>query len=122
MSFERGRPSARATQAPYARHARCLAAPTPADRALDIGTGTGFTAFALAGDGARVLAVDLTPEMLAEGRRLAGEMGLEAKLDWLLAAAERLPLPVDTFPVVTCRYASHHFHDLPHPPPGRARG
>jgi len=131
MSFESGRPSARDTQAQYARHARhyaesglhrrgesletvrSLAAATAADVALDIGTGTGFTAFALAGDGARVLAVDLTPEMLAEGQRLAGEMKLEARLGWLLAVAERLPFPDDSFPVVTCRYASHHFHDLP---------
>ena len=70
MTFERGQPSARDTQAQYARHARryaesglhrrgesletvrSLAAATPADRALDIGTGTGFTGFALAGDGA----------------------------------------------------------------------
>ena len=131
MSFQSGRPSARDTQAQYARHARQyaesglhrrgesletvrrLAAAAPGDTALDIGTGTGFTAFALAGDGARVLAVDLTPEMLAEGRRLAAEMALEARLDWLLAAAERLPFPDDTFAVVTSRYASHHFHDLP---------
>src|SRR3972149_7790983 len=98
MSFERGRPSARATQAPYARHARCLAAPTPADRALDIGTGTGFTAFALAGDGARVLAVDLTPEMLAEGRRLAGGVGLGGKLDWLPGGAGGPPPPRHTLP------------------------
>src|SRR3990172_8695967 len=98
MSFERGRPSARDTQAQYARHARryaesglhrrgesletvrSLAAATPADRALDIGTGTGFTAFALAGDGAHVLAVDLTPEMLAEGRRLGGGVGVGGPL------------------------------------------
>ena len=131
MTFEKDRPSARDTQAQYARHARryaesglhrrgesletvrSLACATPAQTALDIGTGTGFTAFALAGDGASVLAVDLTPEMLAEGRRLATEMGLEANLNWLLAVAERLPIPDDTFPVVTCRYASHHFHDLP---------
>src|SRR3990170_4993082 len=116
MSFQSGRPSARDTQAQYARHARQyaesglhrrgesletvrrLAAATPGDVALDIGTGPGSPAFAGAGDGARVFAVDLTPEMLAEGRRLALEMGLEAKLDWLLAAAERLPLPDDTFP------------------------
>jgi ubiquinone/menaquinone biosynthesis C-methylase UbiE len=131
MSFDGPRPSARDTQAQYARHARryaesglhrrgdsletvrALAAATPADLALDIGTGTGFTAFALAGDGARVLAVDLTPEMLAEGRRLAAEMELEAKLNWLLTAAERLPFPDGAFPIITCRYASHHFHDLP---------
>ena len=131
MSFERGRPSARDTQSQYARHARRyaesglhrrgesletvrrLAAVTAGDTVLDVGTGTGFTAFALAGDGARVLAADLTAEMLAEGRRLAKEMTPVGKLDWLLSAAERLPFPDNTFAAVTARYATHHFHDLP---------
>ena len=131
MSFERGRPSARDTQDQYARQARryaesslhrrgasletvrALAAATADETVLDLGTGAGFTAFAVAADAGRVIAADLTPEMLAQARRLAGERGLDAKLAWILTAAESLPFPDSSIPVITCRYASHHFHDLP---------
>jgi ubiquinone/menaquinone biosynthesis C-methylase UbiE len=78
-----------------------------------VGTGTGFTAFALASDAGQVIAADLTPQMLGEGRRLAGERGLEAKLEWIAVAAESLPFPDNAFSLTVCRYASHHFHDLP---------
>ena len=131
MSFERGRPSAHDTQNQYARQAqryaesslhrlgesletvRRLAAADGGDTVLDLGTGTGFTAFALAADAGRVIAVDLTPEMLGLAQRLARERKLHTKLEWTLAAAESLPFGDDTIPVITCRYASHHFHDLP---------
>ncbi len=131
MSFEPGRPSARDTQSQYARQAkryaqsalhrrgesleavRRLAAATGEDTVLDLGTGTGFTAFAVAADAGRVIASDLTREMLDQARRLARERALDEGLEWILAAAENLPFPDDTFPIITCRYASHHFHDLP---------
>lgn len=131
MSFPRHRPSAQDTQKQYARQAqryaesslhrrgesletvRRLARAATADTVLDVGTGAGFTAFALAADAGRVIATDLTPQMLGEGRHLARERGLEAKLEWIVAAAESLPFPDSTFSLTTCRYASHHFHDLP---------
>lgn len=131
MSFRRDRPTARDTQGQYARQARHyassslhrrgeslqevrrLAAASAADTVLDLGTGAGFTAFALAADAGRVIAADLTPEMLAQAQRLARERGLEDKLEWVMAAAEHLPFPDSSLPLITCRYASHHFHDLP---------
>jgi ubiquinone/menaquinone biosynthesis C-methylase UbiE len=131
MTFRRGRPTARDTQDQYARQARHyadsslhrrgesldtvrrLAAATAADTVLDLGTGTGFTAFAMAGDAARVIAADLTPEMLAQARRLAQDSGLEDSLEWVMAAAEHLPFMDGSLSLITCRYASHHFHDLP---------
>jgi ubiquinone/menaquinone biosynthesis C-methylase UbiE len=79
---------------------------------LDVGTGVGFTAFALASDAGRVVGADLTPQMLGQGQHLARERGLEAKLEWTVAAAESLPFPDHAFSLTTCRYASHHFHDL----------
>jgi ubiquinone/menaquinone biosynthesis C-methylase UbiE len=127
----RHRPSARDTQEQYARRAQHyaesrlhlrgetletvhrLASAAPTDTILDVGTGTGFTAFALADDAGRVVAADLTPQMLDQGRRLAREGGLEAKLEWIVAVAENLPFPDNAFTVTTSRYASHHFHDLP---------
>jgi ubiquinone/menaquinone biosynthesis C-methylase UbiE len=131
VSIARHRPSAQDTQKQYARRAqryaesrlhlrgetletvRRLARAATADIVLDVGTGTGFTAFALAPDAGRVIGADLTPEMLGQGQHLARERGLEAKLEWIVAAAERLPFPNNTFSLTTCRYACHHFHDLP---------
>ncbi len=92
---------------------RRLARAAPTDTVLDVGTGAGFTAFALAPDAGRVIGADLTPQMLAEGQRLTRERGLGAKLEWIMTAAESLPFPDNTFTLITCRYASHHFHDLP---------
>jgi ubiquinone/menaquinone biosynthesis C-methylase UbiE len=131
VSFRGHRPSTRDTQKQYGRQAqryaesrlhlrgetletvRSLARAAPTDTILDVGTGTGFTAFALASDAGRVIGADLTPQMLSEGQRLAAERGLEAKLEWVVAAAESLPFPDNTFSLTTSRYASHHFHDLP---------
>ena len=48
-----------------------LAAPLPEHRALDIATGTGFTALALAPRCRTVIGVDLTLGMVREARRLA---------------------------------------------------
>jgi ubiquinone/menaquinone biosynthesis C-methylase UbiE len=92
---------------------RRLAGAAPTDTILDVGTGTGFAAFAMASDAGRVVGADLTPQMLAQGRRLARERGLEAKLEWIVAVAENLPFADNAFTVTTSRYASHHFHDLP---------
>ena len=45
-----------------------LARPKPGDLALDVATGTGNTAFALAPYVRRVIGLDLTPEMLDQAR------------------------------------------------------
>lgn len=84
----------------------------PADAiALDIGTGAGHTAHALAGRCRYVLAADVTPEMLDQTRGLAVELGL-ANVQPVFALAESLPFPDSAFDVVTCRLAAHHFHDI----------
>jgi ubiquinone/menaquinone biosynthesis C-methylase UbiE len=88
-----------------------LARPRPGDLALDVATGTGNTAFALAGHVRRVVALDLTREMLLEGRRLAAERGI-ANVDWVIGDAMDLPFQDDTFDVYTVRAAPHHFADV----------
>src|SRR5450756_371609 len=50
--------------------------PVPTDRALDVGTGGGHAALALAPAVATVVAIDPTPEMLAVASRLAAERGI----------------------------------------------
>lgn len=78
------------------------------ERVLDVATGTGFTAFALAAAGASVVGVDLTLPMLQEGRRLQPE----AAVRWVVGDAGALPFRAATFDVVTARRAPHHFPDL----------
>lgn len=80
--------------------------------ALDIATGAGHTALAFAPHVARVVASDLTPEMLVETAKLAADKGF-ANLTTAEADAERLPFPDASFDLVTSRIAPHHFPDIP---------
>lgn len=88
-----------------------LARPKKGDLALDVATGTGNTAFALAPYVRRVVGVDLTREMLLEARRIADERSI-ANTDWVIADAERLPFQDETFDLYAVRAAPHHFHDV----------
>lgn len=88
-----------------------LAEPNARDLALDVATGTGNTALALAPHVKRVTGLDLTPEMLDQARRIAAERGV-ANVDWVLGDAEKLPFPDALFDLYTARAAPHHFHDL----------
>lgn len=85
-----------------------LVRPQPQWTALDVATGAGHVAFALAPHVARVVASDLTPEMLETVVRLARERGL-ANVETRVADAEALPFPDASFDLVTCRIAFHHF-------------
>ncbi len=81
-------------------------------RALDVATGGGHTALALAERAARVVAVDATPEMLAQVARGARERRLP-NVAPALADAHALPFRPASFEVVACRIAAHHFRNLP---------
>jgi ubiquinone/menaquinone biosynthesis C-methylase UbiE len=85
-----------------------LVAPEPTWTALDVATGAGHTALAFAPHVARVVATDLTPEMLVETARLARERGLD-NVETRPGDAERLPVPDASVDLVTCRLAFHHF-------------
>jgi SAM-dependent methyltransferase len=82
----------------------------PGDRVLDVAAGTGNAAIPAALAGARVIASDLTPELLATGEALAAERG--ASLDWEVADAEALPYEDGAFDaVLSCvgvMFAPHH--------------
>lgn len=88
-----------------------LAAPAATDRALDVATGTGFTAFALAARCRAVVALDFTAGMVREAVGLKEERGV-ANVTFCLGDAEALPFRNDAFDLVVCRYASHHFPNL----------
>lgn len=88
-----------------------LAQPQPADLVLDVATGTGNTALALAPFVHRVVGVDLTREMLDQARRLTAERSI-TNADWILGDACRLPFADASFDLYTVRAAPHHFHDF----------
>ncbi len=85
-----------------------LAAPEPDWRALDVATGTGHTAFALAPHVRKVVAIDLTVEMLEESRKLQRTRGI-SNVRFDLADVHDLPFAAGAFHLVTCRRAAHHF-------------
>lgn len=83
----------------------------PSQIALDVATGGGHTAAALCPLVRRVVASDLTPEMVAGARKGAAERTL-ANIDFVAADAECLPFRDGAFDRVTCRIAPHHFPDV----------
>jgi SAM-dependent methyltransferase len=80
-------------------------------RVLDIATGGGHTALAFAGFTPTVVATDLTFPMLTAARRFILGQGL-AGVHFLAADALTLPFRDESFGVVTCRIAAHHFPEL----------
>lgn len=80
-------------------------------RVLDVATGGGHTAVAIARMTGRVVASDLTPKMLREASRLAAEAGAR-NIVYAAADAEALPFADGVFDRVTCRIAPHHFPDV----------
>jgi len=81
------------------------------DRALDVATGGGHTALAFARVARAVVAVDLTEPMLRAAARNARARG-GRDVAFAVAEAERLPFAAETFDVVSCRIAPHHFSDV----------
>ena len=74
-------------------------------RVLDVATGAGHTACAFAARGARVVASDVTFEMLTTAR----ENLPSGAVAFCQHEAAALPYPAGSFDCVTCRIAAHHF-------------
>jgi SAM-dependent methyltransferase len=86
------------------------AAVAPGEDVLDVACGTGNAAIRAAQAGARVTGVDITPELLEAGERIADEVGVD--VDWLVGDAEALPVPDQSVDVVLsvfgCMFAPRH--------------
>jgi SAM-dependent methyltransferase len=82
----------------------------PGTRVLDVAAGTGNASIPAAQRGASVTASDLTPDLLAAGRKRAEADG--AELEWAEADAENLPFEDASFDVVMssigAMFAPHH--------------
>jgi demethylmenaquinone methyltransferase/2-methoxy-6-polyprenyl-1,4-benzoquinol methylase len=74
---------------------------------LDVAGGTGDIAQRIVragGPGIRVTVADISPEMIAEGRRRAGKERLAERLDFSVANAEALPFPDRRFDAYTIAF------------------
>jgi SAM-dependent methyltransferase len=95
---------------PVAAHLVRFAGIQWGESVLDVGTGTGVVAVTAARAGARVSALDLTPELLAEARDNGRIAGLD--IAWREGDAEKLPYPDASFDVVVSQFG-HMFAPRP---------
>jgi ubiquinone/menaquinone biosynthesis C-methylase UbiE/broad specificity phosphatase PhoE len=88
----------------------------PGQRILEIGTGTGEMAMALAKAGAReVIGTDLSPAMLEYAeylRAVAGDEESLSRVSFRLASAHALPFAAETFDLVLVNLVLHHLSQI----------
>ena len=96
---------------PVAGHLVKFAGVKAGEAVLDVGTGTGVVAITAARAGARVTALDLTPELLAQARENASIAQLP-DIVWAEGDAEGLPYADASFDVVLSQFG-HMFAPRP---------
>ncbi|HUA69190.1 MAG TPA: class I SAM-dependent methyltransferase [Candidatus Saccharimonadales bacterium] len=94
---------------PTIRRLHELLDPRQPDSICEVACGPGYLALSFAGKAGRIVGVDAAPNMLRQFEKLASEQGV--KVETVLANAEAMPLPSDSFDAVVSRLAPHHFTD-----------
>jgi SAM-dependent methyltransferase len=84
--------------------------PAPHEHVLDVAAGAAHLGRALASHVAQVYALDLTPEMLEQGRRLADATGMR-NISFVLGDATALPWHDEGFGLTACRWTLHQVAD-----------
>ncbi len=79
----------------------------PDQRIVDLGTGTGTVALALAERGSSVVGVDVAEEQIEQARAIAGEQGRD--VEFVVAPAEETGLDAGTFDIVVAGQCWHWF-------------
>jgi demethylmenaquinone methyltransferase/2-methoxy-6-polyprenyl-1,4-benzoquinol methylase len=79
--------------------------PQAGERILDLAAGTGTSSVALSHTGAKVIAVDFSPGMIAEGRRK------HKNIEFIQADIEKLPFGDDEFDAVTISFGLRNVND-----------
>src|SRR5215813_3969951 len=100
----------RAGRGPVARAIISEARLTAADRAVDVGCGPGTAVREAARHGVSVTGIDPSPVALRFARVLT-RAGADARITWMLASAERLPLPDGSATVLWSISSMHHWDD-----------
>jgi demethylmenaquinone methyltransferase / 2-methoxy-6-polyprenyl-1,4-benzoquinol methylase len=86
--------------------------PRPGQRILDVATGTGLVASALAGRGADVVGLDQSAQMLAGAQaKLAADPALAERVTLVRGLAERLPFDDRSFDGLTFTYLLRYVDD-----------
>ncbi len=87
--------------------------PRPGGTYLDLATGNGDVAFAVAGrqPEARVIGVDIADRAISRNQTAAKEQG-RANVKFLPADGRKIDFPDATFDGIAWRYALHHFPDV----------
>ena len=86
--------------------------PLPGQRVLDVATGTGLVAFALARRGCEVIGLDQSEDMLAVARKhLTERPELEHRVTFVQGEAERLPFDDGEFDALTFTYLLRYVDD-----------
>jgi ubiquinone/menaquinone biosynthesis C-methylase UbiE len=88
-----------------------LAQPEKEWRILDVATGGGHTALTFSRSVRQSVAYDLTFPMLQAARQFIQSQGA-SNVIFANGDAENLPFAPETFQLVTCRIAAHHFPDV----------
>lgn len=85
---------------------------TPGARVLDVATGPGRSALMFAQEhDSNVCGIDLSPGNVASARAAAAAAGLEERVEFTVADAERLPYNAQSFDAVVCECALCTFPD-----------
>ena len=79
---------------------------------LDLCSGTGDIAIALAKKGFKVLGVDFSAEMLEIAKKRASQLSLSG-LEWKESDVYSLQLPHSSFDLITCAYGLRNLADIP---------
>jgi len=86
--------------------------PLPGQRVLDVATGTGLVAFALARRGCEVIGLDQSEDMLAVARRhLSERPELAGRVTFVQGEAEKLPFDDGEFDALTFTYLLRYVDD-----------
>ena len=93
-----------------------LASINSSSKVLDIATGIGEPVITVAkkigtGNG-RVIAIDISPQMLSIARQRASSLGLQDVIEFKGGDAETIELPASTFNTVLCRFGLMFLPDL----------
>jgi demethylmenaquinone methyltransferase / 2-methoxy-6-polyprenyl-1,4-benzoquinol methylase len=83
----------------------------PGSWVLDVATGTGLVARELAARNVRVVGVDQSPAMLRRGQAAVRRYGLVERIRFVLAQAQTLPFPDETFDALTFTYLLRYVDD-----------